>query len=454
MAGWNTAGAGTKAGGIGVVAVVAVGVGYLLWPAPEVPVVGAEVAAVVDAVTGALPVLEPEAVAALAPEPEPAPKVVIDTWRVGPDGAGIVVGIAPNGAMMRVTVDGVVVAEGAVSGAGEFALPLTLVANPEPSLMEVQAVTAEGAAMAEPVVIALGPIAWSVIVVAGAEPETPVLPEPEPVTALLVTDAGAVVVQDAPVAPGAEVSIDAISYTAAGAVSLAGKGSAGADLQLYLDNAPIQTLTVPLGGQWLTTLKDTAPGIYTLRVDQLDASGKVTSRFETPFQRETLEALAAVSTAAEVAVVAEIAAPEAVVVAEPAPEPVAEVVQDVVAEPAAEPAAEPVAEAMVEPVAEPQEVAVVVPEVATPEPEPEPEPEVAAVSTAPETEPATPEPVAPEPSGPVTVTVQPGFTLWGIAKGQMGEGVMYVQVFDANKDKIRNPDLIYPGQVLVIPGAD
>ena len=54
---------------------------------------------------------------------------------------------------------------------------------------------------------------------------------------------------------------------------------------------------------------------------------------------------------------------------------------------------------------------------------------------------------------PVTVTVQPGFTLWGIAQERYGDGVLYVQVFEANRDKIRDPDLIYPGQVLSVPGA-
>ena len=54
----------------------------------------------------------------------------------------------------------------------------------------------------------------------------------------------------------------------------------------------------------------------------------------------------------------------------------------------------------------------------------------------------------------VSITVQPGFTLWGIAKAQLGDGVMYVQVFEANKDKIRDPDLIYPGQVFTLPAAN
>jgi hypothetical protein len=93
----------------------------------------------------------------------------------------------------------------------------------------------------------------------------------------------------------ADVVIETIAYTAGGAVQLGGRGQPGAFLRIYLDNAALQTVLVPEGGRWLTTLKDTAPGIYTLRVDQLDDAGQVISRFETPFKRETLEALAAVA---------------------------------------------------------------------------------------------------------------------------------------------------------------
>ena len=55
--------------------------------------------------------------------------------------------------------------------------------------------------------------------------------------------------------------------------------------------------------------------------------------------------------------------------------------------------------------------------------------------------------------GPITITVLPGFTLWAIAKKNLGNGVMYVQVFEANKDKIKDPDLIYPGQVFTVPAS-
>ncbi|MCK8462622.1 LysM peptidoglycan-binding domain-containing protein [Aliiroseovarius sp. S1339] len=52
------------------------------------------------------------------------------------------------------------------------------------------------------------------------------------------------------------------------------------------------------------------------------------------------------------------------------------------------------------------------------------------------------------------VTVQPGSTLWAIARDHLGEGPLYVRVFAANREQIRDPDLIYPGQVFAIPDAE
>lgn len=50
-----------------------------------------------------------------------------------------------------------------------------------------------------------------------------------------------------------------------------------------------------------------------------------------------------------------------------------------------------------------------------------------------------------------TYTVKKGDTLWGIAKKYYGNGAKYTQIYNANKDKIKNPNLIYPGQVFTIP---
>ena len=48
-------------------------------------------------------------------------------------------------------------------------------------------------------------------------------------------------------------------------------------------------------------------------------------------------------------------------------------------------------------------------------------------------------------------TVKRGDTLWGIAKSYYGSGSQFTKIYQANRDKISNPNLIYVGQVLLIP---
>jgi hypothetical protein len=52
---------------------------------------------------------------------------------------------------------------------------------------------------------------------------------------------------------------------------------------------------------------------------------------------------------------------------------------------------------------------------------------------------------------PANVTIQPGYTLWALAEKRYGNGFRYVQIYDANRDRINDPDLIYPGQVFDLP---
>lgn len=76
---------------------------------------------------------------------------------------------------------------------------------------------------------------------------------------------------------------------------------------------------------------------------------------------------------------------------------------------------------------------------------------------------------APAPSEPATATVQPaprettsapqnlsytvksGDCLWNIAKKQLGDGSRWKEIYELNKDKIKNPNLIYPNQTLTMP---
>ena len=449
-----------------------------------------------------------------APPADPAPEGAqnapdpvlpdFDSYRVEADGATVISGRAEPGAMILVLVDGQPVAQARAGGDGSFAALLTLPANPLPSLMTLEQVLPDGRKVGSAQSVALGPIAGPVVVatavpelmppappalpdptpspdlattgLAAAGPATldpvvagstttdpggttvdpvaavevsvaeaavtaPDLPQPEhpptptPPVALLLTKEGATVVQT-PFArvpstgPADAVLLEAISYTPSGAVQLSGKGQAGHMVRLYLDNAPVADAAIDAAGRWQLTLGDTAPRLYTLRVDQVDATGTVTARFETPFKRETLEALAALSQ------------PETRAQPAPAGEtPLTAARPDTVTGPDLAPEPAPASGALV----------AVLPHVSQTPADPTPSGAVATHDTARKGFQADATATATPPPPPISVTVQPGFTLWGIARDTFGDGILYVQVYEANRDKIRNPDLIYPGQVFAIP---
>ncbi|HBK90185.1 MAG TPA: peptidoglycan-binding protein LysM [Parvularcula sp.] len=52
------------------------------------------------------------------------------------------------------------------------------------------------------------------------------------------------------------------------------------------------------------------------------------------------------------------------------------------------------------------------------------------------------------------VIVQPGNSLWRIARRVYGKGVQYTVIYEANADQIRDPDLIYPGQIFEVPEGE
>ena len=151
------------------------------------------------------------------------------------------------------------------------------------------------------------------------------------------------------------IALDAISYDEDGQVMLSGRSNPMAYLRIYLDNAPVLLVRPDDDGNWKTLLSNVDPGVYTLRIDQVNAAGKVISRLETPFKKES-------------------------------PQKLLTHIQDTKTE--------------------------------------------ARINV---------------------VTVQPGYTLWAIARKRYGRGILYVRVFEANRDKIRDPDLIYPGQVFDLP---
>ena len=446
MTAWSKMGAQAR-GGVGVAVLVAIAVYFGFGAAPESPALAPapDVAAVPAAPETAAAVAEVP-VAAAAPEAAVEPAALkIDLVRVAADGATTIAGMAAAGDEISFLMAEAALAVTTADASGNFVGLFDIAPAPEPRVMRVVAKTSEGVTREVELVIA--PFAAPEALVATAE--APVTDAAEPLAAqapaaLLIAPEGVKVVQPSaaasaePAAVGG-VTLDTITYGADGAVQLGGTGAAGSGLRVYLDQAVVAETAVGADASWQAVLTDVAAGVYTLRVDQLSADGKVTARFETPFKRETLEALAAVAAAAapepssEVAALAE---PAAVAPAAPA---------------SAEPASAATESAAIAPATPPPAPAAAVTEVQAPVAAAE-QPAVAEAAPVAAAAPAAPTaetPVTTTPS--VTITVQPGFTLWGIAKQEFGDGVMYVQVFNANKDRIKNPDLIYPGQVFTIP---
>ena len=178
-------------------------------------------------------------------------------------------------------------------------------------------------------------------------------------TVLLADSEGVKVVQGGTTGPNVmtDVMFDTINYSKDGDVAVTGRGTPESIVHFYLDNSPVASTAVDQTGYWSADLSDVEAGVYTLRLDQLDQSGKVSSRIESPFKREDRSVLV-------------------------------DQMQDIVS-----------------------------------------------------------------PARINVITVQPGNTLWAISRERYGRGILYVQVFDANKDKIRDPDLIYPGQIFDLPDS-
>lgn len=421
MADWKDYDLGTKLTVFAIVAILVSVVGYEVVKnktANEPPAPAAETAGTTEqAATEAAPAVTeaaPATTEAAPAETQAAVSPSFDVMRLDPDGAAVVAGQVASGAKVSILVDGAEVATAAADDTGKFVAMFDLPAADAGRLMTMVATLSDGTKVESDASVAL---AATTAPAAEATAQAETTDAQAGTTAVAVTDEGAKVLQtDTNVAAevAANVTIDTIAYPTPETVQFGGRGTVGNFIRLYLDNAPLgDPATVGADGTWNLTQTGIAPKIYTLRADEVDGAGTVISRYETPFKRETPEALAAANGTATAA--AETAAP--------APAADAAVTTDTAT-------AADTDTASTDTTAQATTEAAPAAKVAT------------ATETAPETAP---------PAASVTVTVQPGFTLWGIAKRQLGQGIMYVQVYEANKDKIKDPDLIYPGQVFTLP---
>ena len=275
-----------------------------------------------------------------------------DVVRISKDGTAVVAGRAPAGAIVRLSLDGKVLAEVPVSHRGEW---VAVIDQPLPrghAELDFLATMPDGTTIASETTVALMVPGRDTSPVPGTAP----VQEPGSVLAVLLSKSGegpAKLLQEPEPAGGPssnQLSVDTIDYDDKGNVVLSGGAPAGSRVRTYVDNKPIGISQADKNKGWL--LKPTVevpPGNHTLRVDQVDRVGRVISRIELPFVRAAVAEVLATTTAR------------------------------------------------------------------------------------------------------LRVIVQPGNSLWRIARRVYGKGIRYTVIYQANDDQIRDPDLIFPGQVFNLP---
>jgi nucleoid-associated protein YgaU len=221
----------------------------------------------------------------------------------------------------------------------------------------------------------------------------PKLTDP-PVVALMTPDKPTVVLSQ-PAAPkpatGAAI-VEAVETEPGGKLHVSGQARPGAAVRLYLNDSFVASVTAGADGRFAVTINEgVAPGSYRVRLDELESnSGAVCARAEVPFNVPDTVVTGSVPAQATASKRPDIAA---------AKQPQLAVAGATVLPDGGSPSA------------------VVVPKIAT-------------------------------------TTVSRGDSLWRLSHVAYGAGTRYAVIYKANREHIRNPNLIYPGQIFVLPTQD
>lgn len=336
-----------------VIIIVALGLNFLLPQGDNVPPIEEAETAEPKVAEAKPPVAKPEAAAPAEAEPAAPAAPGFDVVRVSEAGDTVIAGRASPGAEVQVLDGGELIGTVTADDRGEWVLLPDEPLKSGSRELSLQSTTPAGEAKeSDDVVVLVVPERGKDI--AGRETEAAAEP-----LALLVPKAGSAtedlgtrVLQKPSVEGEVEavtgtLSLDHVDYDDNGNLSLGGRGTGGANVQVYLDNGLVGQAQVDGDGRWrLKPEQGVEPGVYTLRLDEVK-DDKMIARLELPFSRA---------------------------------EPLDSFAED------------------------------------------------------------------------AFIVVQPGNSLWRIARRTLGDGVRYTVIYQANQDQIRDPDLIYPGQIFEIPG--
>lgn len=258
-----------------------------------------------------------------------------DIVRVERDGSTVVAGRALPGAKVEVKANGEVVGTATADDRGEWVVVLDKPLKPGNIQITLTAQNPDGSVKDSVQTVAVN------VATQKDKPALVVMSEPGKASRVLQ---GPGVPSDA-----GNLVLETVDYDQSGNLIISGKADPGAAIRVYIAGKPVGDAVADTAGHWeLRPTVNIEPGQYALRIDQLDAAGKVVARVELPFERG------------------------------------------------------------------------------------EPGAVIAALKKG-------------------KVVIQPGNNLWNIARDLYGTGFSYTVIYEANKDQIRDPNLIYPGQVFTTP---
>ena len=216
-------------------------------------------------------------------------------------------------------------------------------------------------------------------------------PNDRPVVALMTPDKPTVLLSQ-PAAPKPMVGtvvVETVEIKPGGKFHVTGRAHPGAAVRLYLNDSFVASVSAGADERFEVTINQgVAPGSYRVRLDETEASsGTVRARAEVPFDVPDMAVTASVPV--------QLTAPNR-------------------SETAAARQARLAATASTGAPDGGSPSAVVVPKIAT-------------------------------------TTVSRGDSLWRISRLTYGAGPRYAVIYSANRERIRNPNLIYPGQIFVLP---
>ena len=211
----------------------------------------------------------------------------------------------------------------------------------------------------------------------------------QPVVALVTPDKPTVVLSAASRPLAGAVVVEAVETEPGGKLHVSGQARPGAAVRLYLNDSFVGSVTAGADRRFAFTINEgVAPGSYRVRLDEMESSSSaVRARAEVPFNVPDTLATASVPAQATASKRPDIAATQQPRLA------------------AAVATALPDGDSP---------STVVVPKIAT-------------------------------------TTVSRGDNLWRLSRDTYGAGTHYAVIYKANREQIRNPNLIYPGQIFVLP---